>query len=83
MSTTSKDSVSADAPLLEQLNNGSSLVWGTPNCRPKQEQAVETIYFSEECDGKLIVIDRTGSGKSHILRMVATMTGGIILVIVS
>ena len=43
---------------------------------------METICFSEECDGKLIVIDRTGSGKSHILRMVATMTGGIILVIV-
>ena len=82
MSNASEDSVPDDAPFLAQLNNGSSRVWGTPNCRPKQEQAVETIFFSEECDGKLIVIDRTGSGKSHILRMVATMTSGIILVIV-
>ena len=50
---------------------------------PKAGASVETIYLSEECDGTLIVIDRTGSGKSHILQMVATMTGGIILVILS
>jgi len=32
--------------------------------------------------GKLLVVDRTGGGKSHILRLVATMVNGIILVIV-
>ena len=32
--------------------------------------------------GKLLVVDQTASGKSYILRMIATMVGGIILVIV-
>ena len=83
MSATSEDGVSADALFLAQLNNGSSRVWSTPTFRPKREQAAETILLSsEECGGKLIVIDRTRLGKSHILCMVALFVGGIVLVIV-
>ena len=32
--------------------------------------------------GKLLVVDQTASGKSYILCMIATMVGGIVLVIV-
>ena len=74
--------VPADGSFVDHLNYGSYRVWNTQTCRPKQEEAVETICFSEVCGGKLLVIDRTGSGKSHILRMVATFVGGVILVIV-
>ena len=76
------NSVASVAPFADHLNNGSSRIWSTPQCRPKQHRAVETIIHSEECRGKLLVVDRTASGKSHILRMIATMVGGIVLVIV-
>ena len=82
MSVTSENGVPADAPFIVQLNNGSSRVWRTPIFCPKQEQAVRTILFSEECGGKLIIIDRTWSGKSHTICMFALFVGGIALVIV-
>ena len=74
--------VPAEGSFVDNLNYGSSCVWTTPTCRPKQEEAVETIIFLEVCGSKLLVVDRTGSGKSHILRMTATFVGGVILVIV-
>ena len=82
MSATSEDGVSADDPILAQLNNGSSCVWRTPNCQPKPEQAVETICFSKECGGKLIAVDCTGSGKIHILHMATSFVGGIVFVVI-
>ena len=47
-----------------------------------QVTAVETVIFDPECEGKLLVVGRTSGGKSHILRMIATFIGGIIVVIV-
>ena len=38
--------------------------------------------FDSECRGRLLVVDRMGSGKSLILQTVATCVGGITLVIV-
>ena len=73
------DAVPADGSFVDHLNYGSCRVWNTPTCRPKQEEAVVTIFFSEECGGRLLVIGRTGSGKSHILRMAATFVGGSFL----
>ena len=81
-SVVSDASVADDAAFEYVMDNGSSRVWSTPHCRPTQHAAVETILFGEECEGKLLVVDRTGSGKSHILRMIGTFTGGIVLVIV-
>ena len=74
--------VPTEGSFVDNLNYGSSRVWTTPTCCPKQEEAVETIIFLEVCGGKLLVVDQTGSGKSHIFRMTATFAGGIILVIV-
>ena len=80
--TTNDAAVPADGSFVGHLNYGSYCVWNTPTCRPKQEEAVETICFLEVCGGKLLVINRTGSGKSHILCMVATFVERIVLVIV-
>ena len=76
------DDVSEDAPFVYQMNNGSSRVWTTPSCRPMQNVAVERSVFKPECEGKVLIVDRTGGGKSHILRMAATFVGGIVVVIV-
>ena len=73
--------LSVDASFVHQMNNGSSRVWSTPECRPMQIKAVETILFDPACEGKLLVVDRTGGGKSHVLRMIATFVGGIIVLI--
>ena len=54
--------LSVDASFVHQMNNGSSRVWSTPECRPMQIKAVETILFDPVCEGKLLVVDRTGGG---------------------
>ena len=78
----SAGSVDSNASFFQQTNNASSRTWTTPECRPTQVVAVVTILFDAKCEGKILVIDWTGFGKSHILRMIATFTGGVILVIV-
>ena len=75
-------SVADDAPFEYVMDNGSSRVWSASTCRPTQHDAVETIIYDENCGGKLLVVDRTGSGKSRILRIIGTFTGGIVVVIV-
>ena len=37
--------LSEDAPFIYQMNNGSSRVWSTPDCRPMQIKAVQTIVL--------------------------------------
>ena len=64
------------------MNKASSRVWRVDECRPKQIQACKQILYQLLSLGKLIVIDHTGGGKSHILRMLAKMVNGIILVII-
>ena len=64
------------------LNTASSRQWKVDTCRPKQLAACKKIIFDGSSLGKLLVVDRTGGGKSHILRMIATMVNGIILVII-
>ena len=65
-----------NSPMASLLNYVSLCQWRTPMCRPKQIQSVDKILFEPSSDSKLIVIDRTGGGKSHILPMIATMVGG-------
>ena len=64
------------------LNTASSRQWKVDTCRPKQLAACKKIIFDGSSLGKLLVVDRTGGGKSHILRMIATMVNGIMLVII-
>ena len=64
------------------LNDVSSRRWGVDECRPNQLIACKKILFGLSSAGKLLVVDRTGGGKSHILRMTVVMVNGIILVIV-
>ena len=56
---TNDTALPVDGSFIGHLNYGSRCVWNTPICRPKQEEAVETICFLEVCGGKLLVIDCT------------------------
>ena len=64
------------------INEASFTVWGVPSLRPFQMVAVIKLLFDGACNKKLLLVDRTGSGKSHILRMIASLTGGIWLIII-
>ena len=75
-------SVASDAAVDEHLDSGARRVFGVASLRPKQRDAINSILFDSESDGKLIVVDRTGGGKSLILQMTAICVGGVTLVIV-
>ena len=48
------------------LTNASSGVYCVEKCRPKQLDAANKILFDPTSLGKLLVVDHTGGGKSHI-----------------
>ena len=81
-SVISDASVVDDAAFEYVMDNGLSRVCSTSHCCPTHYANVETILFGEECGGGLLVVHQTGSGKSHIICMIGTFTGGIVLVIV-
>ena len=60
----------------------AALVWRRLTLRHKQNVSVETLVFDPICEGKLLVVDRTGGGKSLIMQLAATMVGGIVLVVI-
>ena len=74
-------SVSSSASFSEVLDNLSARMWSTPSLRPAQAAAITEIMHGR-CGGKLLLVHRTGGGKSHILRMVGSLVGGIVVVIV-
>ena len=74
-------SVSSSASFSEVLDNLSARMWSTPSLRPAQAEAITEIMHGR-CGGKLLLVHRTGGGKSHILRMIGSLVGGIVLVIV-
>ena len=77
-----EDSVSSDAEYVDQLENAARRVFGLQSLRPKQREAVEAILCGDDSDGKLLVVDRTGGGKSLILQLTAVAVARVTVVIV-
>ena len=71
------DTPPPDDDVAEHFANASNCIWGVPTFRPNQLRAAEKICYNLECEGKL-----PGSGKSHIVRLVCSVTAGVIVVIV-
>ena len=71
-----------DAPFADYVRRASSRVWGMPDPRPHQVAATHKIIFDRRCHGKVLLVVRTGAGKTHVARLIATMVGGIALVLV-
>mmetsp|Transcript_33194 Transcript_33194/g.69753 ORF Transcript_33194/g.69753 Transcript_33194/m.69753 type:complete len:158 (+) Transcript_33194:242-715(+) len=75
-------SVGLDKSFSKHLNSGASRVFCTVSLRPKQQEAVRHIVCDKSSKGRLLVVDRTGGGKTLILHMMAILVGGIALVII-
>eukprot|EP00581_Thalassiosira_minuscula_P014810 CAMPEP_0183722188 /NCGR_PEP_ID=MMETSP0737-20130205/14224_1 /TAXON_ID=385413 /ORGANISM="Thalassiosira miniscula, Strain CCMP1093" /LENGTH=298 /DNA_ID=CAMNT_0025952309 /DNA_START=62 /DNA_END=955 /DNA_ORIENTATION=+ len=76
------DSVDSGASFTEHLNSGSKRLFRTPTLRPKQHAAVKRIVLDPSFGGKLLVVERTGDGKSLMFYMTAVSVGGIAVIIV-
>ena len=76
------DSVSSRDSSSALRNQGADRVFRVKSLRPKQHEAVEALAFGDDSNGKLIVVDRTGGGKSLILQMTGISVAGVTLVIV-
>jgi hypothetical protein len=63
----------------EVVSKVSTHVWRTPVLRERQSLALSTLLENKACDGSLLFVDRTGGGKSHLMR-VGTCVRGIIVV---
>ena len=71
-----------NATTMDIIRHAALCVWRKPCLRPVQELAVHKIVYEPISEGKLLVIDRTGGGKSLILQLSAVMVGGIAFVLV-
>ena len=70
------------APISTQLAYAAAMVFRKPTLRPRQEMAVTKLVYDKSSQGKLLVVDRTGGGKSLIFSLAAVMVGGIIYIII-
>ena len=59
----------------------SSNVWSTPQLRPSQQEAIR--FIMHPCKpNNVIIVQPTGSGKTHIVRVVGVIERGIILIFI-
>jgi superfamily II DNA helicase RecQ len=63
------------------VNSISRFRWG-PQLRPNQEYALSFIFDNTAANGKVLLVDRTGGGKSHVMRCAGVITRGIVLIVV-
>jgi superfamily II DNA helicase RecQ len=63
------------------LSTYAQHVFGVSSLHPHQVESATIIIFEEDCYERLLVVDRTGGGKSLVLQTVATCVGVITLVI--
>ena len=57
----------------------SHRVWDEPRLRPNQDKALCHV-FDPSCPRSLLIVDRTGSGKTHITRVAGVVEKGITLI---
>ena len=74
------DEVPEYASLEEYLVWVSKHICKTDTLRPLQMDAL--LHLLDPNKGKLLLVTRTGSGKSHVMRMLGVMMGGVIVIIV-
>ena len=76
-SVLSGESVDNAAPFVEHLRLLARRVFGYPALRRRQEVAVTRLLFGEG-KGKLLLVERTGGGKSLVLALTAAFVGGVV-----
>ena len=76
--TTSSHVITRDT-LVESWTTLSNDVWSTEKLRPIQIDALEMMVDPKICDFKMLLVGRTGIGKTHFFRMMGCIIGGIIV----
>jgi len=76
-SVSSGESVDDAAPFVDHLRSLARRVFGCPALRRRQEVAVTRLLFGEG-KGKLLLVERTGGGKSLVLALTAAFVGGVV-----
>ena len=56
--------------------------WNVPELRPRQKHALGFIFYNKASKGTVLIVDKTGGGKSHIMRCSGVFTRGIVVVTV-
>ena len=70
-----------DARLKDCIAAASASVWGVPLMRPAQLEACYRLLHPHH-PNSLVVVHRTGGGKTHILRTLGVMERGIVLIFI-
>ena len=73
---TARSTLPEPSSLEEHITNLSHLVWGVDDLWPMQLKTLRALYEHE----RAAVFDRTGGGKSHNIRLLGTLFGGVHLV---
>ena len=78
------DSTAAVHPtsLAESIEFVSREVFGTKKLRSKQSWAIELCINPSMIDSKLLLVTRTGYGKSHVMRTLGVLVGGVVIIFV-
>ena len=64
----------------DDLDTASSLVWGV-SLRAMQMSALTFLFRETNVERKMLLVQKTGSGKTHVIRMAGTMLKGIHLIL--
>ena len=77
-----EESNASDVSLSDHLRSAASRVFRTPSLWPNQLAAIKRLLVDPRTDGKVLLVERTGGGKSLVMLVSAITVGGITLVIV-
>ena len=76
------DSADSSASLTVHVARAARRVFGVASLRPRQEAAVLRALTDEETRRKLLLVERTGGGKSLVLGLVSVLCAGVTVVLV-
>ena len=78
------DAITAPDPtsLAESIEFVSREVFATPKLRSMQSWAIDLCLEPTKVDSKLLFVTRTGYGKSHVMRTLGVLVGGVVVILV-
>ena len=68
--------------MVKGLQQLSALVWRMADLRPNQVTICGTLLEDRSCERVLLVVERTGGGKTHCMRLICTYESGIHVIVV-
>ena len=77
--TTSSHVITRDTLVESWTTLSNDVCWSTEKLRPIQIDALEMMVDPKICDFKMLLVGRTGIGKTHFFRMMGCIIGGIIV----